>query len=223
MNAELSLNTYVRTALTVCLAGTIGLGVFKASYAKFSSSASNINNQFAASTAFPTPTPTITPTPTVSPNGSITVNKTLSPTSDSGKFNLLIDTVIKATNQGNGGTTGQISVSNGNHTAGETAGTSTSLENYLTNYFCKDGTTTIASGTTTTTSSFSISSNQNIICTFNNFNKTTATCANYCSSIGNGHANCIKQNDPCTGTRINAEGNSIFNCSGNTKDCCCTP
>lgn len=64
MNTALSHNIYVRTALTVCLLGAIGLGVFKATFAKFSSSASNTNNQFAASSAFPTPTPTITPTPT---------------------------------------------------------------------------------------------------------------------------------------------------------------
>jgi hypothetical protein len=56
MNSNVSLHPYIRIMLAVCLIGAIGLGVFKASFAKFSSSASNVNNQFTASTIFPTPT-----------------------------------------------------------------------------------------------------------------------------------------------------------------------
>ncbi len=60
----------------------------------------------------------------------LTVTKTLLPNSDLGKFNLLIDSNIDATNVGNGGTTGTQIVSIGSHTVSETAGTSTNLSDY---------------------------------------------------------------------------------------------
>jgi len=79
----------------------------------------------------------------------LTVNKVLSPTDDPGKFDLQIDSVTKATNQGNGGTTGAITVSAGAHTVGEVAGTGTNLTGYTTviNGDCaSNGNITLATG-----------------------------------------------------------------------------
>jgi hypothetical protein len=58
------------------------------------------------------------------------VRKVLSPDTDPGKFNLQIDTVTKAANVGDGGTTGALVVTAGAHTVGETAGTGTNLADY---------------------------------------------------------------------------------------------
>ncbi len=64
--------------------------------------------------------------------GTLTVNKVIVPSSDTGKFNLLIDGTVKATDVGNGGTTGAVSVLAGAHTVSETAGTGTNLDSYVT-------------------------------------------------------------------------------------------
>src|SRR5207245_4926006 len=60
----------------------------------------------------------------------LTVTKVTNPTTDSGKFNLKIDTTVFATDVGSGGTTGAQIVSIGSHTASEAAGTGTSLSDY---------------------------------------------------------------------------------------------
>jgi hypothetical protein len=70
--------------------------------------------------------------------GTIKVTKKLAPASDSGRFNLLIDGAIKATNVGDGGTTGTQTVNPGVHTVSETAGTGTSLANYTATTSCVD-------------------------------------------------------------------------------------
>jgi hypothetical protein len=72
------------------------------------------------------------------PTGTIKVTKKLVPSTDSGKFNLLIDGAAKATNVGDGGTTGTQTVSLGNHTVGESAGTGTSLSDYTSSLSCVD-------------------------------------------------------------------------------------
>jgi hypothetical protein len=77
-------------------------------------------------------------TPPPPPTGTIKVTKKLVPATDSGKFNLLIDNVAKATNVGDGGTTGTQTVNLGNHTVGESAGTGTSLSNYNASTACVD-------------------------------------------------------------------------------------
>jgi hypothetical protein len=61
----------------------------------------------------------------------LTVTKVLVPSTDTGKFNLLIDGTAYASNVGNGGTTGAQIVSVGSHTASETAGTGTNLGDYI--------------------------------------------------------------------------------------------
>ena len=70
--------------------------------------------------------------------GTIKVTKKLVPVTDSGKFNLLIDGQAKATNVGDGGTTGTQTVLPGTHTVAETAGTATDLSNYDASTSCVD-------------------------------------------------------------------------------------
>jgi hypothetical protein len=70
--------------------------------------------------------------------GTIKVTKKLVPATDGGKFNLLIDGQAKATNVGDGGTTGVQTVLPGTHTVGESAGTGTDLANYDSSTSCVD-------------------------------------------------------------------------------------
>jgi hypothetical protein len=68
----------------------------------------------------------------------VKVTKALSPATDAGKFNLLIDGAAKATNVGDGGTTGVVTVLPGAHSVAEAAGTGTDLANYTSTLACKD-------------------------------------------------------------------------------------
>ena len=78
-------------------------------------------------------------TATNNDTGYIQVNKTLIPSSDPGRFNLQIDgTTIGSGNVGDGGTTGSIELSSGNHTVGETAGSGTNLSDYTSSISCVD-------------------------------------------------------------------------------------
>ncbi len=61
----------------------------------------------------------------------LTVVKVLVPASDSGKFNLKINGTTYAGDVGNGGTTGPQSATIGSNSFGETAGTATSLADYV--------------------------------------------------------------------------------------------
>ena len=70
--------------------------------------------------------------------GTIKVTKALAPTTDAGKFNLLVDGQAKASNVGDGGTTGVQTVLPGAHTVGESAGTATDLANYNATTSCVD-------------------------------------------------------------------------------------
>jgi hypothetical protein len=70
--------------------------------------------------------------------GTIKVTKKLVPATDGGKFNLLIDGQAKATDVGDGGTTGVQTVLPGTHTVGEAAGTATDLSNYDSSTSCVD-------------------------------------------------------------------------------------
>jgi hypothetical protein len=79
----------------------------------------------------------------------LTVTKNLVPATDAGRFNLLIDTAVKAANVGDGGTTGPQQVTMGSHTVSETAGTSTTLSEYVTaigGACAANGTVSFASG-----------------------------------------------------------------------------
>ncbi|HEX6539924.1 MAG TPA: hypothetical protein VF155_12175, partial [Candidatus Dormibacteraeota bacterium] len=102
-------------------------------------------------------------------NGTLTVVKALSPTSDPGLFDLKIDGTTDASAVGNAGTTGAQAVTPASHTVSEAAAStsSTALTDYTTGIVCKNGTTTVASGTGTSLA-VNVSSNQNIVCTITN-------------------------------------------------------
>jgi hypothetical protein len=79
----------------------------------------------------------------------LAVNKVTVPGADPGLFNLQIDAVTQAANQGNGGTTGPVVVVAGLHQVGETAGIGTNLADYATTYggdAAPDGSIVLAPG-----------------------------------------------------------------------------
>ncbi|HEX6717307.1 MAG TPA: hypothetical protein VF088_09350 [Pyrinomonadaceae bacterium] len=94
----------------------------------------------------------------------LTVTKILLPSNDTGLFNLQIDSVTKAANVGNNGTTGAQFVTIGSHTVGETAGTGTSLGDY----------TTVIGGDCAANGSVSLAAGDNKTCTITNTKKGTA-------------------------------------------------
>ncbi|HWT56204.1 MAG TPA: SdrD B-like domain-containing protein [Candidatus Microsaccharimonas sp.] len=102
--------------------------------------------------------------------GTLTVNKVINPSTDTGLFNLSIagPTSYTKADQGNGGSTGAQTVDTGSYTVSETAGTNTSLLNYIAAYTCMDGNTTVASGSTNSSTTFTVAKGQNIVCTFTN-------------------------------------------------------
>ena len=100
--------------------------------------------------------------------GTIKVTKKLVPATDSGKFNLLIDGVAKATDVGDGGTTGTQTVSLGAHTVGEAAGTGTSLADYDSSTSCVDK----AHGGTTSGPTVNVAKGDQWECVVTNTRKT---------------------------------------------------
>jgi hypothetical protein len=71
--------------------------------------------------------------------GTIKVTKkVVAPAGDTGRFNLLVDGTAKATDVGDGGTTGVQSVITGTHAVSETAGTATDMTNYDSATSCLD-------------------------------------------------------------------------------------
>ncbi len=113
--------------------------------------------------------------------GTITVNKSLSPTNDPGKFNLQINGVTAGTgaNVGNGGTTGTQSYSaGGSFTVGETQGNVGILSDYTSSYTCLDNGNSLVSGSGTLSSSFSLGAGHNVVCTFTNTRNTGSVTVN---------------------------------------------
>ncbi|MBI3397227.1 hypothetical protein HY045_02005 [Candidatus Woesebacteria bacterium] len=94
----------------------------------------------------------------------LTVNKVCSPSDNTGKFNLQIDSVTKATDAACGGTTGAVSVSSGTHTVSEAAGTGTNLSNYSASISCDNG----ANGSGTSLSGVNVGVGASVICTITN-------------------------------------------------------
>jgi hypothetical protein len=111
-------------------------------------------------------------TPPPPPTGTIKVTKKLVPATDSGKFNLLIDGVAKATNVGDGGTTGTQTVNTGVHTVGESAGTGTSLSDYDSSLTCVDK---AHGGAADNDGSVQVDSGDAWECVITNTRKTTPT------------------------------------------------
>ena len=98
------------------------------------------------------------------------IKKVVAPAGDTGRFNLLVDGAAKATNVGDGGTTGDVSVTTGSHTVGETAGTATSLSDYSASTACVD--TAHPGGPADTDGTVSVAKGQHWVCTITNTRKT---------------------------------------------------
>lgn len=110
---------------------------------------------------------TITNTYTPPAATTLKIDKIVVPSSDSGKFNLQIDGVNAGTGTavGNGGTTGAVSVTAGNHTVGETPAQSGSLDDYIISIW----------GDCASDGSINLSSGQNKVCTITNTKKPKLT------------------------------------------------
>jgi hypothetical protein len=93
----------------------------------------------------------------------LVVNKVCNPASDTGKFNLQIDSITRRTDAACGGTTGVVYVNAGTHSVGETAGTGTTLSDYI---------STIG-GACTPGGSITLSLAQSATCTITNTRKAT--------------------------------------------------
>jgi hypothetical protein len=101
------------------------------------------------------------------------IKKVVAPAGDTGKFNLLVDGAAKATNVGDGGTTGDVAVTTGSHTVGESAGTSTSLSDYSASTSCVD--TAHPAGPADTDGTISVAKGQHWVCTITNTRNTPPT------------------------------------------------
>jgi len=106
--------------------------------------------------------------------GKLEVVKSLAPP-DSGLFNLQVDGEDKATNIGDGGTTGEQIVDEGSRTVSETVGTGTTLGNFETNIECRDqngiGDPPIAECTGCTSLPVDIVDGDDVVCTITNTQK----------------------------------------------------
>ncbi len=101
----------------------------------------------------------------------IEVIKSLSPSNDSGLFNLLVNAITKKTDATNGGTTGKVGVTTGQNTFGEANGTGTNLSNYASVASCvlRGTSTTVAiTGTGPTWTITNVTNGQDIVCTITN-------------------------------------------------------
>ncbi len=101
----------------------------------------------------------------------LTVNKVLFPSNDPGLFNLLINGTAHATNVGNGGTTGAVTISAGTNSVSETAGTNTSLSSYTSTVSCVDPQGNVVASGSGTSLSVNVISGINVTCTFTNTRK----------------------------------------------------
>ena len=108
--------------------------------------------------------------------GIVEVTKNLVPSNDSGRFDLLIDGTVKATNVGDNGTTHDVKVLTGTHSVSEVAANaSTSLADYDSSYVCFDGFFVVTFGNGTVTHNFNVPANHEINCYFTNVRHATIT------------------------------------------------
>ena len=107
--------------------------------------------------------------------GSIEIVKALSPTDDPGRFNLLLDGVIKKTNAGNSDTTGALTVDTGTYGVSEnTTGVTpaTNIADYTTTYSCTKNGGALTSGSGTSISGLVVAKDDVVVCTFTNTRRT---------------------------------------------------
>ncbi len=103
--------------------------------------------------------------------GNLTVVKQLEPDADPGRFNLRVDGVVKASNVGDGGSTGSLNLETGTYEVGETAASGTSLANYASSIECRaDGGqgSVIASGPGAGPLAVNVTKGANVRCTISN-------------------------------------------------------
>ena len=105
--------------------------------------------------------------------GPLEVKKQLLPSSDPGRFNLQIDgtTDPDATAIGDGGSTGEQTVTAGSHTVGETATVATDLTEYDTAIVCRDqggGGQIVAQGSDAGPLTVNIADGAILVCTISN-------------------------------------------------------
>ncbi len=111
----------------------------------------------------------------------LTVTKAVLPTGDAGKFNLLVNNVAKATDIGDGGTTGAVLVTPGaSVTVSESGGTGTTLSDYASVLTCTG--VNGYSETVTTTGTFTMPGNA-VDCKFTNTHKRSSVSVNKSSSV----------------------------------------
>ena len=123
--------------------------------------------------------------------GTITVDKIINPSDDNGLFDLQIDGNTEASDQGDGGTTGAITVITGTHDVGEVAGTETNLSGYATSISCVDdggNGEEVAStdGNGTSLSGIQVNKDDDIICTITNTKLGNVTVIKYHDHNANG-------------------------------------
>lgn len=130
------------------------------------------------------------------PVGALEVRKSVSPTDDPGRFNLLINGAVAGSggHVGHGGTTGEQSLDAGTYTVGESAGTDTSLSDYATGIECKagDGTgATVASSANAGPLDVAVGDGDDIVCTITNTRSSgTLTVTKVVTNDDGGTADC---------------------------------
>ncbi|MEI6882410.1 MAG: vWA domain-containing protein, partial [Bacteroidota bacterium] len=103
--------------------------------------------------------------------GTLTINKSLSPKDDPGKFNLLVNGSAKAENVGDGGTTGKLDVDAGKYTLTEQIGSAspTLLTDYSSSLECKDKDGSVS---VSAEGIVEVKGGQDVTCTWTNTRKT---------------------------------------------------
>jgi uncharacterized repeat protein (TIGR01451 family) len=97
------------------------------------------------------------------------VVKALTPDTDSGRFNLLIDDTVERFNASDGDSTGEVTVATGDRTVSETGYSGTDLAAYDTSISCVDQTDTVVISTTGAYSlTVPVNEDDDIVCTITN-------------------------------------------------------
>ena len=111
--------------------------------------------------------------------GKLEVKKSLSPTTDPGKFDLQIDgtTDANADDVGHNGSTGEETLNTGTHTVGEVAGASTDLANYQKSIECRadNGTGAVVASVAADNAgplNVNVTSGSDIVCVITNTRET---------------------------------------------------
>ncbi len=108
-------------------------------------------------------------------SGRLEVRKVLRPAYNPGRFNLLIDSNIKASAVGDGGTTGEQIVNAGQHSVSETTATNTNLGDYNTSITCRDANGTgmvVAAQANNSPLALTVPDGSDIVCTITNERQT---------------------------------------------------